>query len=97
MATTVGLVGNIILDVNYLWYFAVYFVPAVIGGIITYLRIPILRGILSSSIKGLTRINFWRLNVEERIEELYNVRAVVFVGWGALPQHDQGLRLSQPQ
>jgi amino acid transporter len=86
LATTVGLVGNIILDINYLYYFAVYFVPAVIGGIITYLRIPILRGFLKLIDRGLTRISSWRLNVEEKIQELYNVRAVVFVGWGALPR-----------
>jgi amino acid transporter len=85
-ATSVGLIGNIILDINYLYYFAVYFVPAVIGGIITYLRIPILRGFLKLIDRGLTRISSWRLHVEEKIEELYNVRAVVFVGWGALPR-----------
>ena len=85
-ATTIGLVGNIILDVNYLYYFAIYFVPAVIGGIITYMRIPILRGFLKLIDRGLTRINLWRLSVEDKIEELYNVRAVVFVGWGALPR-----------
>ena len=86
LATIVGLVGNIILDVNYLWYFAVYFVPAVIGGIITYLRMPILRGSLKLIDQGLSRISSWRLKVEDTIAEISNVRVVVFVGWGTLPR-----------
>jgi amino acid transporter len=86
LATMVTLVGNIILDVNYLWYFAVYFVPAVIGGIITYSRMPILRGALRLIDQGLSRITSWRLKVEDTIAEISNVRVVVFVGWGALPR-----------
>ena len=97
LATIVGLVGNIILDVNYLWYFAVYFVPAVIGGIITYLRMPILRGALKLIDQGLSRINSWRLKVEDTIAEISNVRVVVFVGWGALPRMIKAFDYLMPQ
>jgi len=86
LATTAGIIGNLIIDFRFLGYFAVYFVPAVIGGILAYFRIPLLRGVLILIDRILERIGKWRLGVHEKIEEITNVRVVVFVGWGALPR-----------
>ena len=86
LATTAGIIGNLVIDFRFLGYFAVYFVPAVIGGILAYFRIPLLRGVLILIDRILERIGKWRLGVHEKIEEITNVRVVVFVGWGALPR-----------
>ena len=48
LATTVGLVGKSGHQFLFL-YFAIYFVPAVLGGITMYMRIPILNGSSRSS------------------------------------------------
>jgi amino acid transporter len=86
LATLGGIIGNLILDIRFLYYFGVYFVPAVIGGILMYLRIPILRGILIIIDEILTRISYWRRGVEEKIAQITNVRMVVFVRLGRLPR-----------
>lgn len=46
LATTVGIVGNIIIDPYFLFYFAVCFIPAVLLVRVMYARIPILRAFL---------------------------------------------------
>jgi amino acid transporter len=86
LATLAGIVGNLLIDPRFLWYFGVYFVPAVIGGILMYLRIPLLRGILILIDEILTRITYWRRGVEDKIAEITNVRMVVFVRLGRLPR-----------
>ena len=86
LATTAGIIGNLVIDFRFLGYFAVYFVPAVIGGILAYFRIPLLRGVLILIDRILEWIGKWRLGVHEKIEEITNVRVVVFVSWGALPR-----------
>ena len=84
IATSVGILGNLAINFMFLGYFAVYFVPAVLGGIAMYMRIPILKWILTLIDRVLIRFAHWREGVEERIEEITNIRAVVFVGLGTL-------------
>jgi amino acid transporter len=84
LATLLGIVGNLIIDVWFLWYFAVYFVPAVTGGILMYLRIPLLRGVLMIIDNILTHISMWRLGVENEIAKITNVRVVLFIRLGRL-------------
>jgi hypothetical protein len=67
-----------------LWYFAIYFIPAVTAGILIYLRIPILKVALISIDKLLTRFSMWRQGVDKKIEEITNVRVVLFVRLGHL-------------
>jgi len=86
LATMVGIVGNLIIDPRFLWYFALYFIPAVTGGILMYLRIPMLRGVLILIDQILARISQWRLGVDTKIEEITNVRVVVLVRLGRLPR-----------
>ncbi len=84
LATTIGILGNLAINFVFLGYFAIYFVPAVVGGIIMYMRIPILKKILTFIDNILVRFSLWREGVEKRIEEIANIRAVVFVGLGSL-------------
>jgi MFS family permease len=84
IATSVGIIGNLAINFVFLGYFAIYFVPAVLGGIAMYMRIPILKWILTLIDRVLTRVSNWRVGVEEKIEEITNIRAVVFVGLGSL-------------
>jgi amino acid transporter len=86
LATMLGIIGNLVIDLRFLWYFAVYFVPAVTGGILMYLRIPLLRGVLGLIDRILTRISGWRSGVEKKIDEITNIRVVVFVRLGRLPR-----------
>jgi amino acid transporter len=84
LATTAGIVGNLVIDFRFLGYFAVYFIPAIAGGMLMYFRIPILKGILILIDRSLERISLWRLGVHQKIEVIRSVRAVVFVGLGSL-------------
>jgi amino acid transporter len=84
IATSVGILGNLAINFIFLGYFAIYFIPAVIGGIVMYMRIPILKKILTYIDQILTRFTNWRVGVEQRIDEITNIRAVVFVGLGSL-------------
>lgn len=86
LATILGIIGNLFIDFRFLWYFAIYFIPAVTGGILMYLRIPMLRGVLIIIDKILAHISQWRLGVDQKIEEITNVRVVVFVRLGSLPR-----------
>jgi hypothetical protein len=49
-----------------------------------YLRIPILKGILIFIDKSLAKFSMWRQGVDEKIEEITNVRVVLFVRLGRL-------------
>jgi hypothetical protein len=84
IATSVGIIGNLAINFVFLGYFAIYFIPAVLGGIAMYMRIPILKWILTLIDRVLTRFSHWREGVEERIDAITNIRAVVFVGLGSL-------------
>ncbi len=84
IATCIGILGNLAINFMFLGYFAIYFIPAVLGGIAMYMRIPILKWVLTLIDRVLTRFSHWREGVEEKIEEITNIRAVVFVGLGSL-------------
>jgi amino acid transporter len=84
VATSVGIFGNLAINFVFLGYFAIYFVPAVLGGIAMYMRIPILKEILQRIDRILSRVSAWRIKVEEKIADITNIRAVVFVGLGSL-------------
>ena len=84
IATSLGIIGNLAINFVFLGYFAIYFVPAVLGGIAMYMRIPILKWILTLIDRMLRRFSNWRVGVEEKIEAIANIRAVVFVGLGSL-------------
>lgn len=86
VATSAGIVGNLVIDIRFITYFAIYFIPAAMGCIVMYFRIPLLKMILVMTDRILGHISQWRRQVHEKIEDITNVRIVVFVGWGTLPR-----------
>jgi amino acid transporter len=82
LATMAGIIGNLYIDFSFIWYFSIYFLPAVTGGILMYFRIPILTGLMILIDRLLARISEWRLGVEHKIAEFTNVRVVLFVRRG---------------
>ena len=66
----------------FLGYFAIYFIPAVIGGIIMYMRIPILREILVRIDRILSRFSTWREKVEAKIAEITDISRRGLCGTG---------------
>jgi len=84
MATSVGIVGNVIIDYRFLIYFALYFIPAVLIVAVMYTRIAILKGALVLINEMLQRAFIWREQVIEEIMDITNIRLVLFVRGGAI-------------
>jgi len=84
IATSVGIIGNIILDYRFLMYFALYFIPAVLIVTVMYTRIAILKAALMVINEMLQRAFIWREQVIEEIMDITNIRLVLFVRGGAL-------------
>ncbi|MDD2900999.1 MAG: APC family permease [Syntrophales bacterium] len=83
-ATSVGIIGNVILDYKFLIYFALYFIPAVLVVGLMYARIPILKTVLTLINEMLQRAFIWREQVIEAIMDITNIRLVLFIRGGAL-------------
>lgn len=83
-ATTLGILGNIIIDYKNLMYFMQYFVPTVFLVVLMYMRIPILRTVLQVLNNLMTRILLWRTTVIDRITAITNQRVVIFARGGDL-------------
>ena len=84
LATSVGIIGNLIIDYRFLIYFALYFIPAVLIVTVMYTRIAILKTILMVINEMLQRAFMWREQVIEEIMDITNIRLVLFVRGGAL-------------
>jgi amino acid transporter len=84
LATALGIIGNLTIDVRFLWYFTIYFVPALTAGILMYLRIPILKGMLLLIDKVLNRFAIWHTDVDQKIEDITNLRVILFTGLGQM-------------
>jgi len=84
LATSVGIIGNLIIDYRFLIYFAIYFIPAVLLVTVMYTRIAILKAILMVINEMLQRAFMWREQVIEEIMDITNIRLVLFVRGGAL-------------
>ncbi len=84
VATTVGIIGNVILDYKFLIYFALYFIPAVLVVSLMYARIPILKTVLTLINEILQRAFIWREQVIETIMDITNIRLVLFIRGGRL-------------
>ena len=97
IATSVGILGNLAINFVFLGYFAIYFVPAVLGGIAMYMRIPILKWILTLLDRVLTRFSHWREGVEEKIVGDHQYPGRGLCGPGQPGPDDQGLQLPEPQ
>jgi amino acid transporter len=84
LATTVGVIGNVIIDYRFLLYFAVYFVPAVSLVLLMYGRIAILKTVLVLINEAFERLFVWRSTVIDKITDITNIRMVLFVRGGNL-------------
>jgi len=84
LATTLGIVGNVIIDYKFLLYFSVYFIPAVLVVVLMYARIPIYKGILLLINQAFERLFLWRTTVIDKITDITNIRMVLFVRGGVL-------------
>jgi len=84
LATSVGIVGNVIIDYRFLMYFAIYFIPAALLAGLMYSRITLLKTILNVINEMLQRAFIWREKVIEEIMDITNIRLVLFIRGGAL-------------
>jgi amino acid transporter len=83
-ATTAGIVGNMVIDLDFLLYFAVYFVPAVFLVSLMYARIPILKAFLGLANELLEKIFIWRTVIIDKITDITDIRVVLFIRGGKL-------------
>jgi amino acid transporter len=84
LATTLGMLGNAIIDHNNLLYFMQYFIPTVLLVVLMYLRIPIYRTILQLLNNLMAKFLVWRTMVIDRITAITEQRVVLFARGGDL-------------
>lgn len=84
LATTAGIVGNIVIDIDFLLYFAIYFIPAVLLVSVMYARIPILKAFLGLANELLEKIFIWRTVIIDKITDITDIRVVLFIRGGKL-------------
>ena len=84
IATTMGIIGNVIIDYRFLLYFSLYFIPAVLLVGLMYARIPIYKGVLLLINEAFERLFLWRSTVIDKITDITNIRMVLFVRGGSL-------------
>lgn len=83
-ATSLGMLGNVIIDYTNLLYFSQYFIPTVLLVVLMYLRIPILRGALQILNNLMTRILLWRTKIIDKITAITDQKVMLFTRGGDL-------------
>jgi len=83
-ATSLGMIGNVIIDYKNLLYFLQYFIPTILLVVIMYLRIPILKTILQMLNNLMSRILVWRTKVIDNITGITDQRVILFTRGVAL-------------
>ncbi len=84
LATTLGIIGNVIIDYRFLLYFSLYFIPAVLLVGLMYARIPLYKAMLLLINEAFERLFLWRSTVIDKITDITNIRMVLFVRGGSL-------------
>lgn len=84
VATTLGMLGNVVIDYKNLLFFMQYFIPTVLLVVLMYLRIPILRGVLQVLNNLMTRILLWRTSIIDNITAITEQRVILFTRGGNL-------------
>jgi amino acid transporter len=77
-ATSLGIVGNVYNDYNYLLFFLRYFIPTMLLVVMMYLRIPLLKTILQLLNNLMTRLLVWRTMILDHISSITNQKVMVF-------------------
>jgi hypothetical protein len=83
-ATSLGIVGNVIIDYHNLSYFLYYFIPTVLVVILVYMRMPILKAALEVLNNLMTKLLVWRTMVIDRMVSLTEQKIVLFTRGGQL-------------
>lgn len=83
-ATSLGMLGNVIIDYTNLLYFLQYFIPTVLLVVLMYLRIPILKTILQMLNNLMTRFLLWRTTVIDHIIAITEQQVILFTRGGNL-------------
>ena len=83
-ATTLGMLGNVVIDYKNLLYFMHYFIPTALLVVIMYLRIPILKTVLQMLNNLMTRALLWRTTVIDHITAITDQRVILFTRGGNL-------------
>jgi amino acid transporter len=88
-ATSMGILGNVIIDYHSLSYFSYYFIPTVLVVVLVYMRIPILKATLEVLNNLMTKSLVWRSVIVDRIMAISEQRVVLFTRGGRLDRlHD---------
>ena len=88
-ATSLGILGNIIIDFNNFFFFLDYFIPAVLLVGLMYLRIPILKSILIMANYVMTKLLVWRSSIIDRISAITDQQVILFTRGGRLDRLHQ--------
>ena len=83
-ATSLGVLGNIIIDFRNVFFFLDYFIPTVLIVIAMYLRIPIMKAILNLVNQILSKILLFRKSVIDKITKITGQRIILFTRGGRL-------------
>jgi amino acid transporter len=84
VATSLGMIGNVVIDYKNLLFFMQYFIPTVFLVVLMYLRIPILRGVLQVLNNLMTRILLLRTSIIDNITAITDQRVILFTRGGNL-------------
>jgi amino acid transporter len=92
IATTLGMLGNVVIDYKNLLFFMQYFIPTVLLVVLMYLRIPILKTILQVLNNLMTRILLWRTNIIDKITAITDQKVMLFTRGGNLARLNTAFR-----
>ena len=84
LTTSLGMLGNVVIDYKNLLYFLQYFIPSALLVALMYLRIPILKTILQMLNNLMTRFLFWRTTVIDQITAITEQQVILFTRGGNL-------------
>ncbi len=83
-ATSLGMIGNAVIDYKNLLYFMQYFIPTVLLVVLMYLRIPILKTVLQMLNNMMSKFLVWRTQIIDQITAITDQRVVLFTRGVAL-------------
>jgi amino acid transporter len=84
VATTLGMLGNVVIDYKNFLFFMEYFIPTVFLVVLMYLRIPMLKGVLQMLNNLMTRILLWRTTIIDKITNIVEQKVILFTRGGNL-------------
>jgi len=83
-ATSLGILGNVVIDYSNFIYFLYYFIPTVLVVVVMYMRIFILKSFLVLVNNLMASILTWRTAIIDLITDLTNQQVMLFTRGGRL-------------